>query len=520
MNFFDLVFPTVTGPSVAKAIAVRSEPAPPAPAFRGILANPKVLPAGYGNLLERPNNYGGPPMESKIQAEAYKRSRYLAMTVNLISNAASKRYHLFRADGAPNIPSEAAIIESFLNCPNPRDTFGSLMQQIIISLCLHGGSILEFHTSPVDAPKIKALAKSLDFVPDMQSEIIDSVGSLPQAGAPVYLSSLPFEQMEIVTDNMGVILKYRQHTVYGGIVEFDPSEIIHIRGPKSRSVYGDSPIRPILSTVALDELVTKHHLHRLEKDAIIDTVITLTGSLSQDEATAMTQELNDKFVASGSQGNFVVLGDNIKWETVGQSAKDGEYLKLSETLRNIIAMTFHVSPSILGDSAGTGGTSGSNYSAGTDTQYRIFVNHAVAPLALHVESLLNRQLLSHFGAIGLEYKLALDLLDDNDTADVELMFDQQVKNGTKNINEVRASRGQQPVPGGDVNMIYVASGAVPVEEAAKGAPEVEPPAPIHILDPNAPVAPPAVPVAAPEPPDVTKAIAELRGALRTLRKAQ
>ncbi len=51
----------------------------------------------------------------------------------------------------------------------------------------------------------------------------------------------------------------------------------------------------------------------------------------------------------------------------------------------------------------------------------------------------------------------------------EKIFDMQTANGTRNINEVRAERGEEPIPGGEVHMIRNGNSIIPVKDAAAGA---------------------------------------------------
>jgi HK97 family phage portal protein len=491
-----------------------AEPPTPSPLFHGVIGGP--LPQGRGNPLLNPTEKQA-RFEAKMQWAAYNKSRYLATVVDLIANAASKRWHLERKDGDANVEGDVAVIESFLNCPNPDDTFGSLIQCVVRDLLIHGGCIMEQHFSPVDTAALNNVAKALDWLTGTQAEIIDAVGSVPEPGFPTYLAILPFDQMEIVTNDKGHIIEYIQWAVDGSQIHFDPTEIMHIRHPKSRSkVYGDSPLNPILQTVALDNLITRRHMHVLENDIIADSLFILKEGRTQEEASAFYEEVKHKYTSSGSEGNFLVMASDVTYQNIAQGGKDGEYLKLTETLRNIIAMRYGVSLSVLGDTSGTSST----YSAGSDTAYRLFIENAVRPLSDHICAQLNRHLLSHFGSIGLEYVIVFDLLDDDDSSDVEKTWDMMLRNGSLCVNEVRAARGkQQPVEGGDVPMVYTATGAIPVEELAQGttqpppAPAMAPQMDSHTQVPTAPTSP--------EPkPNVSKAISDARSVLKALRAEQ
>jgi hypothetical protein len=108
------------------------------------------------------------------------------------------------------------------------------------------------------------------------------------------------------------------------------------------------------------------------------------------------------------------------------------------------------------------------------------------------------------------------LLDDDDSSDVEKTWDMMLRNGSLCVNEVRAARGkQQPVEGGDVPMVYTATGAIPVEELAQGTtePAMAPQMDSHTQVPTAPTSP--------EPkPNVSKAISDARSVLKALRAEQ
>jgi HK97 family phage portal protein len=446
--------------------------------------------------------------ESKVYWDVYENSPWAGTCIDLISNAGSKKWHLVPVDKNVKTidPDTVAPILEFLNAPNDIDTFSSLVSKIYRDLIVFGSCIMEFRTTSVDKEAVrgvisKAFNAFTGVIPNIDQEIEEAVGEVAQDGLPTWLKVLPFQQMEVLTDEKGRITGYRQWTVDGGRISYGVGEVIHIFHPKSQSgTYGDSRLKSLIEILTTDALIDRRQKRMLQNDVVLDKLFSIPNATNEEEVKRFYEQMMTQYRQAGSNGNFLVTTEEVKVDDISRS-KDGDFLKQGEDNRNTIAMRLGVPLSVLGDTSGTSST----YAAGSDNALRSFLENTVRPLSNHIEHHLNRSLMAHFGNVGLEYLIAFDLEDADDSAAVETMYDQMIRNGTKTINEIRALRGDDPIQDGDTAWID-----------AKGAMTLD-----MLLNPPEPVAPPVPKAPEPPPQDDTteKAVVELRRALRTLRKS-
>jgi HK97 family phage portal protein len=480
-----------------------------------------VSPPGYGQgnyLLGK--EFDEERYNSEVYRHSYEHSPWAATAINAIANVGSKGFHITSAtDSTATIAASGiAPILAFLNAPNPTDTFVSLLMKIYQDLMIRGSVFLEFRTTASATgvqnltPLVqKALAPFQQFIPDVAAEVQDVIGAVASGGIPTYLAVLPAEQMEVVTDKLGNIKKYVQWCPEGGKITFAPNELMRIFHPKSRSrTYGDSPLKPLVTLLTIDALVDKRQKKMLANDVVIDTIFSVPEARDKEEVAAFSEQMMAQYRAAGSSGNFLTTTSEVIVQDISKS-KEGDYLGLKQNIRDQILMELGVPISQAGDTSGTS----SSYSAGSDNAARAFVSNTILPLAKHIEAALNRQLMPLYSAIGLDdYIIVFDILDDDDTADVEITYDKMIRNGTMTINEVRAKRGQSPVPDGDTSWID-AKAPITLDTLVHPPEPAAPPGTPPIMTPHIPLLRPAQS----GEPEVAKAIVEARQALKTLRKA-
>jgi hypothetical protein len=126
-----------------------------------------------------------------------------------------------------------------------------------------------------------------------------------------------------------------------------------------------------------------------------------------------------------------------------------------EWLARIICYAFSVPP--------TAFSKGVNR-ATAQTAQESSLQEGLQPLMLWIKSLMDKIIQQYFGYADLEYVWA----DERAVAplDQNTIDDTNVKNGTATINEIRVSRGDAPIEGGDVAMCWTSSGYVPIAPIA------------------------------------------------------
>lgn len=135
-----------------------------------------------------------------------------------------------------------------------------------------------------------------------------------------------------------------------------------------------------------------------------------------------------------------------------------------EWLIRMLCFPFGVAPTPFMKQAGLGHGSAETDKAAADEA-------GIASLLQFVTRLMNRIIRKQFGRADLEFAWIEDRELDPDTA--SQVDDRRIKNGSATINEVRDRNGEAPIDGGDIAMIYLPSGPVPVDQVAQAAEDAE-----------------------------------------------
>jgi SPP1 gp7 family putative phage head morphogenesis protein len=137
-----------------------------------------------------------------------------------------------------------------------------------------------------------------------------------------------------------------------------------------------------------------------------------------------------------------------------------------EWLARVICYAFSVSP--------TAFTKQTNR-ATADNAHEMALQEGLQPLLQWIKSLMDLLIWKYWGYRDIEFTWKDESATDPDTQ--SQIDDRNLKNGSSTLNEVRAKRGNEPIDGGDVPMVYTSSGYVPIMLAAETADEAPEPAP-------------------------------------------
>jgi SPP1 gp7 family putative phage head morphogenesis protein len=173
--------------------------------------------------------------------------------------------------------------------------------------------------------------------------------------------------------------------------------------------------------------------------------------------------------------------------------------KYDEWLIRLLCFPFGVAPQPFMKQTGLGHGS-------ANTEKEASEEGGIAPLLQYVTRLVNRIIRKHFGRADLEFSWVEDREFDPETA--AKIDDIRLKNGSRFVNEVRDRNGEPPVEGGDVPMVYLPSGPVPLSGIAQAAEDaaaareklLEAPAPAGEPG-NNPPKPAEEPASGPDKPD-------------------
>lgn len=232
--------------------------------------------------------------------------------------------------------------------------------------------------------------------------------------------------------------------------DYTSDELIYKpRNPRPGFIYGMSPVQQIVLTV---NIALRKQLSQLQyytdgniPDALIGTPPEWTPAQILEYQQAW-DALHEGNTAMRRRAKFVPGNATIQ-QTREVILKDD----FDEWLARVACYAFSISPQAFVKEVNR---------ATAETAKEAALEEGLAPLMQWVKGVLDRIVQHHLKQHDLEF--VWGDADDADPDKKDQILDRKVKSGRMTINEARLEDGMDPIPGGDVAMIFTASGAMPV----------------------------------------------------------
>jgi HK97 family phage portal protein len=127
------------------------------------------------------------------------------------------------------------------------------------------------------------------------------------------------------------------------------AEILHLRGLSNDGLVGLSPISHARESVGLALAAEEHAARLFSNGASIRGVLQTDGSLSPESYQRLKEQFSATYMGLSNAGKTAVLEDGVKWESIGMSNTDAQFLELRKFQRSDIAGIFRVPPHLIGD---------------------------------------------------------------------------------------------------------------------------------------------------------------------------
>ena len=250
------------------------------------------------------------------------------------------------------------------------------------------------------------------------------------------LEFIPMEWMQYFTDTDQWGLKYED-------VRFEDTEIIHFFDPGIRGEkWGKSLIDVLADHLTLEIYGLKFNKNIFENDGLDPSGILKYDSDIDPEDIEAEVERIEKDKKENPNGTLILQGGEFVRAT--STNKEMQYIELANMIRDITLSVYGVPPAEAGviESGNLGGGTG-------ESQDKTMKQNITGWLRLF-EGAHNKALgrngfdeVFQFEEIDLENKLQRAQIEDN-----------QVRNGTRYINEIRSGYGLDPVDWGNLPMNY------------------------------------------------------------------
>lgn len=325
-------------------------------------------------------------------------------------------------------PAIVAYVEEYLNHPNPEDNGLDLRKMVWRDLFTIGQGAYEVEYGP--------------------------------SGRVANLWPLDAARLRLDYDEHGTLLGYNMLSAHGipikgpdGIHAFMPNQVIYFRrDPVSHSRYPLSRIEQLFTVAVIEDLMM-YYISLKFTDSNVPFGVFDMGDITEDELKRaiatwnnQTQNAQHKITLTSSKG--------MKWFPFGFHLKDLEAPELLAEARRKIMGILGVTENELGESQDVNKSNGYNLSF-------TFKKRAIEPLLNAFCAQMTARLVNDL--LGLEdYELYYEPIDSRDELLESQIHQIYFDAGILTINQIRNSRGDANIPGGEEAYVKTSSGYIPV----------------------------------------------------------
>jgi HK97 family phage portal protein len=249
-------------------------------------------------------------------------------------------------------------------------------------------------------------------------------------------------------------IAYQQIVKGAPTVEYTRDELFYWpRNVRTHRVYGYSPVEQI---VVLINLALRRELWLVDfytEGTLPEAYLGVPDTWTPEQIKQGQEALDSYLKGNAHNRRKVILGPDGKLQLLKPEAASGDD-KLDELIIRLICFTFSISPQALVSMMNR---------ATAETAKDHAEEEGLAPIANWLSARLNWVIQKAAGYDDLEFAWRDERSED--PAEQAKILDTYVRNGILSINQARERIGEEPVEGGDVPMIYTASGPVVVSKS-------------------------------------------------------
>jgi HK97 family phage portal protein len=271
--------------------------------------------------------------------------------------------------------------------------------------------------------------------------------SAPYANRPpMELWPLRSDRLQVVPDAVDFIKGYN-YKIGETSTFLDKNRVSHLKffNPLD-DFYGLSPIEVAARGIDNDNAANAWN------NSLLTNGARPTGALSTEETLTEVQydrldEQMSKNVGKNNAGKTLILEGGLKWQDMSLSPRDMDFINSKKMSILEICAAFQVPPEVVG--YGENKTY-ANYEEARKALYE----DAILPILDKLRDKLNSTLVIKYGDnLYLDYdKDSIEALKEN--SDIKAArIREDYKNGVITLNEARAARGYEELPGGDTHLI-------------------------------------------------------------------
>jgi HK97 family phage portal protein len=249
-------------------------------------------------------------------------------------------------------------------------------------------------------------------------------------------------------------------------ITFPAGNILHLKTLSRDGIKGMSIIEQAREAIGLSLAAEEHGSRILSNGAAIRGILQTDGTLNDSAYERLKKRFSEVYSGLHNAGKVAILESGMKWQNIGMTSKDAEFLDLRRFQVADIARVFRVPPHLAGD------LDKATFS-NIEQQSLEFVQFCMLPWFTKWEEALSRDLFwpSDRGQYYVEV-----LVDNLVRGDIKTRYEAYSvgrNNGWLSVNEIRERENLNRIgPEGDIRLAPL--NMIPLEQVGKTSEPVEP----------------------------------------------
>lgn len=290
-------------------------------------------------------------------------------------------------------------------------------------------------------------------------------------GDLVGLTPLRPELMTVFRDRETGDLVYR-YSAQAGRIDFDPSDIFHVKGFSLDGLVGLSPVafarNSMGAAMAIEEAAAVTFSRGMRPAGVLST----EQILKKDVRDAIEAKLVEKFAGAMNAGKVFVAEAGLKYQQVTMNPEDAQMLQSRSFSVEELCRWYRVPPFMVGYTEKT-----TSWGTGLEQQNIGFLTYSLRPYMKRIEQAIWKSLIppnlrpTRFAEYNLEGLLRAD------SAARAALYASASQNGWMTRNEIREKENQPRVDDANADKLTVQSNLLPLGDLGKNPPSPTKPAP-------------------------------------------
>jgi len=387
--------------------------------IKGAFASLRNAKPDYGLWSSAGSTFLSYPSESssgeKVTVNSSLTSSAVFAAVNILSNTiAQLPLHIYKKTDEGVVRADSHPLCHILEKnPNRWMTSFEMRRMMQTHLCLRGNA----YAQVIRDIKTSQVSEIIPIHPDSISIYIEQDKAKSNFGKKYYYTGDPLTQGS----------NYRV---------FESEEIIHIKGMSFDGIRGVSPITYAKESIGLSIAADKHMGVFFKRGGRPSGVITFEDALTREQKNNLRDSLTRQ--QDGGAFGALVLDQGMKWDQIGMSNDDAQFIDAKKATVEDISRWFNVPVHMLGD------LSSANFS-NLEARSIEFVKYSILPIITNWEQALDKTLVFSQNRKSHEILFDVEALERGDSKSRSQAAKDMFNIGVSSINDILRSQGKNTI---------------------------------------------------------------------------